>query len=248
MSPLSFSASSFASSSGLAIVGDSKALFSAEAPEAKSSSVRRASRRKGQSSEGDHPPDMRPAGFWIRWAAQFIDGVIFLIAYFGLAFALAGLGALLSGPSLYAVAVTVSVSFLSISFLYETMLTASKKQGTLGKQALSIKVTTLDGERLSFKHSVGRYFSKLSLGPTQVIACLGLVFGFSTELAASALNALFILGCILAAFMPRKQSLQDLLARTFVVHGGRDRNRSARNRRGVKVKSTDPAGVPGQSS
>jgi uncharacterized RDD family membrane protein YckC len=191
---------------------------------------------------------MRPAGFWIRWAAQFIDGVIFVIAYFGLAFVFAGLGALLSGPSLYVVAVAVGISFLSISFLYETMLTASKKQGTLGKQALSIKVTTLDGERLSFKHSVGRYFSKLSLGPAQVIACLGLAFGFSTELAASALSALFTLGCILAAFMPRKQALQDLLARTYVVHGGRGRNRPARNRRGVKVKASASAGAQEESS
>lgn len=195
----------------------------------------------GPDSESAHPSNMRPAGFWIRWAAQFIDFVIFLIAYFGLAFVLAALVALLDGPSLYVVAIAVGVSFLSLSFLYETMLTASKKQGTLGKQALSIKVTTQDGERLSFKHSVGRYFSKASLGPAQVVVCFGLLFSFDTSLIEFGLNTLFTLGCILAAFMPRKRALQDLLAKTYVVHGGRSRNRPARNRRGVKVKASGSA-------
>ncbi len=201
--------------------------------------VSRAQKNRERPGKGVYPANMRPAGFWIRWAAQFIDGALFLIAYFGLAFVLTALVALLDGPSLYVASLAVGVCFLSLSFLYETMLTASKKQGTLGKQALSIRVTTQDGERLSFKHSVGRYFSKVSLGPAQVIACFGLLFSFDTSLIAFGLNTLFILGCILAAFMPRKRALQDLLAKTYVVHGGRSRNRPARNRRGVKVKAAE---------
>ena len=64
--------------------------------EARESRVRKNRKRPG---EGKYPPDMRPAGFWIRWAAQFIDGVIFLLAYFGLMFVVTALFALLEGPA-----------------------------------------------------------------------------------------------------------------------------------------------------
>lgn len=194
--------------------------------------VSKAKQTRERPGEGKYPPDMRPAGFWIRWGAQFIDGVIFLVAYFSLSFVLSG-----------SMLVTLLLAHGVIVFLYETMLTSSKKQGTLGKQALKIKVATREGERLSYGHSIGRYFAKVSLGPSQVIVYLGLAFGFDGTPVTGVLSLIFILGCILAAFMPRKQALQDLLARTYVVHGGRSGNRPARNRRGVKVKA--PAKEPG---
>lgn len=213
-----------------------------------SSAYRRASFRRTRKKEDDsaadseavHPPDMRPAGFWIRWGAQFIDGTLFIVAYFVLAFVLSKV-----------VFVILLFSYGLLVFLYEAVLTSSKKQGTLGKQALAIKVTTRDGGRLSFVRSIGRCFAKLGVGPILVLSYSAFAFELNDAQTIAAhlegsmdlLFLIFVLGCILAAFMPRKQALQDLLARTYVVHGGRDTNRPARNRRGVKVQA-EASGSP----
>ena len=46
--------------------------------EARESRVRKSRKRPG---EGKYPADMRPAGFWIRWGARFIDGVVFRVVF-----------------------------------------------------------------------------------------------------------------------------------------------------------------------
>lgn len=180
--------------------------------------AKRARKNRERPGKGVYPADMRPAGFWIRFGARFIDGVVFRVVFFLLEVALgAVVGADLAALLLFPV-------YLLSLFLYETLMTASKWQATLGKRALSIKVVTRGGERLAYLHSVGRFF------------------------AVSLSYLTLIIGFIMAAFMTRKEALHDLAASTYVVHGGRGGNRPARNRRGVKVKSTDSAGAPGQSS
>ena len=72
----------------------------------------------------------------------------------------------------------------------------SPKQATLGKLALGIKVTTLNGERISFVRASGRYFA-------QVLDVLTLYVGY-----------------LFAAFTERRQALHDMVAGTFVVHRG----------------------------
>ena len=70
---------------------------------------------------------------------------------------------------------------------------SSSRQATLGKMALGIKVTSLDGERISFLRATGRYFATILS------------------------SLLLMIGYIMAAFTQRKQALHDMIASTLVV-------------------------------
>ncbi len=85
------------------------------------------------------------SGFWRRFAAAFIDGLILSIG--GLVFAV------LIGYY------TVEVQLLTIliGFVYTAGLESSKSQATIGKLALGIKVADLNGNRISFGRATMRY-------------------------------------------------------------------------------------------
>ncbi len=55
---------------------------------------------------------------------------------------------------------------------------SSVKQGTLGKMALRLKVTDLDGQRISFGRASGRHFSKLASG---MLLGIGFIMAGFTE-------------------------------------------------------------------
>ena len=150
------------------------------------------------------------AGFWLRLAAIIIDGVAMTIVLYAL-MAL-GLGALfVSNPDILNgggdalleddaamnafLAGYFGIIGISIigNWLYFALMESSKYQGTLGKMAVSIKVTDLQGERISFLRATGRYFGK-------IISGLVLYIGF-----------------IMAGFTERKQALHDMMASTLVV-------------------------------
>ncbi|MDX6593454.1 MAG: hypothetical protein QOJ13_2650 [Gaiellales bacterium] len=65
---------------------------------------------------------------------------------------------------------------------------------TLGRRALGIKVTDVEGNRITFARATGRYFAK-------ILSALTLLIGY-----------------IMAAFTARKQALHDLIAGTLVVN------------------------------
>lgn len=79
-------------------------------------------------------------------------------------------------------------------WLYNALLNSSEKQGTWGKQAMNIKVTDLDGNRISFARATGRYFSMMITG----------------------MVPLFI-GYLMAIFTDKKQALHDMIASTLVL-------------------------------
>jgi uncharacterized RDD family membrane protein YckC len=78
-------------------------------------------------------------------------------------------------------------------WLYFALLESSSKQATVGKMALGIRVTDLDGRRITFGRATGRHFGKI---------LSGLILG---------------IGFLMAAFTERKQALHDMLAGTLVV-------------------------------
>ncbi len=82
---------------------------------------------------------------------------------------------------------------IALIWLYSALLESSRFQGTVGKIVLSLRVTHVDGSRLTFLRATGRIFAKL-------------LSGF-----------IFMLGYIVALFTERKQALHDLMARTVVV-------------------------------
>ena len=83
--------------------------------------------------------------------------------------------------------------WLAIPWLYYALMESSKNQGTLGKMALGLRVTDLDGKRISFGRATARYFSKYLSGFTLMI------------------------GYIMAAFTPKKQAMHDMIASTLVL-------------------------------
>ncbi len=150
------------------------------------------------------------AGFWLRFVAFLIDGVVsgflFLVLLIPL-FILTGAGAALSriasgedisedagaflafGFILGFFAITIGVRWL-----YYALSESSSWQATLGKKILNLTVTDMTGQPISFARASGRYFSK-----------------FVTNLIPLAI------GYILAGFTQKKQAIHDMIASCLVL-------------------------------
>lgn len=81
---------------------------------------------------------------------------------------------------------------LCIAFPYFTLMESSRRQGTIGKQVVKIKVTDLAGNRISFGRATGRYFLKM-------------VSSFE-----------FMLGYLIS-FSDQRQTWHDYISKTLVV-------------------------------
>jgi uncharacterized RDD family membrane protein YckC len=121
---------------------------------------------------------MRYAGFWIRAIAACLDIVILIVLLL---------------PTYLLDDVLATFVQLIAAFVYETILTSTRKQATWGKQLVGIRVSNLDGSPISYGKSVGRYFAKWLSSITLLI------------------------GYIMIAFTDRKQGLHDRLADTVVL-------------------------------
>jgi uncharacterized RDD family membrane protein YckC len=145
---------------------------------------------------------VRYAGFWRRFVAMIIDGLVFS-PIFLIFLATSGIfGAILQpggGREAMAAAllgVGILAAMLALfagSWLYHTLMESSRYQATLGKMALGIIVTDLNGNRISFARANGRFFGKWISGMTMNI------------------------GYLMAAFTEKKQALHDMLASCLVV-------------------------------
>jgi uncharacterized RDD family membrane protein YckC len=82
-----------------------------------------------------------------------------------------------------------------LSWFYFAFMESSSRQATLGKMAIGVRVTDLDGRPVSFARATGRYFAKILSNLT-----LGI-------------------GHLMVAFTERKQGLHDMVAGTLVVRG-----------------------------
>jgi uncharacterized RDD family membrane protein YckC len=140
------------------------------------------------------------AGFWWRFLATFIDGFIMLIPECAIG---ASIGLVLGGV-LYAqgydkqiinAVAQASSGLLGIvlRWLYFALFEASDLQATPGKLACGLKVTDLNGNRISFARASGRYWGKILSG------------------------CILLIGYIMAAFTERKQALHDIMAGTLVL-------------------------------
>lgn len=87
-------------------------------------------------------------GFWERFIAALIDGLITGGAQVGLSF-------FISGDFFSDNYSSSGMGFL-IALAYHTYFISSEKQATLGKQAMGLKVITIHGERLSPLNAAGR--------------------------------------------------------------------------------------------
>ena len=150
------------------------------------------------------------AGFWLRVAAYLLDALIIgipvgaVLLFF--VFMMGGFHMLLRRRNPYETAfVPMAAPFLLLFFstmivlfalqwLYFAGLESSARQATLGKSAMSLKVTDLAGNRLSFGRATGRFFAKIVSGMIPLA-----------------------LGYIMAGFTQKKQALHDMIAGTLVL-------------------------------
>ncbi|ACC97734.1 RDD domain containing protein [Elusimicrobium minutum Pei191] len=144
---------------------------------------------------------MTYAGFWKRFLAYIIDYFIVFIASFICGFMIGILlGILMAVFNINPQEAEAALSFagalvgLSIWFLYFAIFESSKLQATPGKLSIGIRVTGLNGERITFLRALGRTAAK-------IISVIILAIGF-----------------IMAAFTQKKQALHDIIAQTLVIN------------------------------
>ena len=131
-----------------------------------------------QGTKAAVPVAVEYAGFWRRFAAAIIDGLILSVA----------------STTVIFVSLGVAYPFTLVAgWLYYSLMESSSTQATLGKMALGIKVTDLDGRRISFGRATGRYFGK-------IVSAIILLAGY-----------------IMIAFTEKKQGLHDMMANTLVL-------------------------------
>ncbi len=129
---------------------------------------------------------VRYGGFWLRFVASILDGIILIIVDTIIGFALRGSlipiarqpanpGSLteiwsMMGPSL----VWSTIVNLVINGSYECIFIAMMG-ATPGKMALGLKVTRPDGGPITAGRAVGRYFAKVAEGWIVLIGWIGYV-------------------------------------------------------------------------
>lgn len=148
----------------------------------------------------DPTPRVGYAGFWIRVLAWLIDFVVLFLVNAG-AHTVIRLSAgvtvfpLWSSSSGGSLGLSCAEGFveLVVDWLYFALFESSAGEATLGKRALRLRVTDLQGRRISFARASGRYFAKL-------VSVVTLGIGF-----------------VMVAFTTRRQGLHDLMAETVVL-------------------------------
>jgi uncharacterized RDD family membrane protein YckC len=161
----------------------------------------------------NYVPMVPYAGFWLRAVAYLLDALIVgvvtvpiiigLAVVTGLSAAVGAMGSNSSENNPAAIFATAGfVMFLCLFivillcglWLYYALLESSAWQGTVGKKALGLIVTDLDGRRVSFARATGRFFSRLITGLVPLM-----------------------IGYILAGITAKKQALHDMIAGTLVL-------------------------------
>jgi uncharacterized RDD family membrane protein YckC len=180
------------------------------------------------SESRNEPIRLEYAGFWIRFVAYFIDLIVLSLVSGVISFVFSGGNA---DAATNAIGIS-SLANLIFIWLYYAFLESSERQGTLGKMALGLIVTTENNQALSFGQSTLRFIARaipaiiIGYGSALLIgvAALGAVLSSGTadglmSLLGGALLALVLLLAtyVMAAFTAKKQALHDLIARTVVI-------------------------------
>ncbi len=152
------------------------------------------------------------AGFWLRVVADIIDNLILYIPAGFLFFLLfAGMMPMLVRMGNEGNPMTVIVTFLPRilmlaligivgRWLYWSLMEASSWQATLGKKALGLYVTDMEGRRATFGRTSGRYWAGRGIA---IVPYLGWLY--------------YLISCIMAGLTEKKQALHDTIANCLVL-------------------------------
>ena len=138
--------------------------------------------------------DYHYGGFWIRFAAKFVDGLIL----YAVAFVAQKIMAMVIAPGLPGhpnpalifggVGIGLGIrAFYNIWFI-------GKLGATPGKMACGLRVICSDGEKVSYARATGRFFAEILSG------------------------MIFAIGYIMAAFDEQKRALHDRICDTRVIY------------------------------
>jgi uncharacterized RDD family membrane protein YckC len=140
-------------------------------------------------------------GFWLRLVAFILDAILVSVVLMPVFLVLFGASFLSMGrmgpdhppgPAFFGVIFMMQGIGLVARWIYDAWLTSSSWQATVGKKVVQLKVTDLNGQRISFARATGRHFAKYISG---IILCVGF---------------------IMIGFTERKQGLHDMIAGTLV--------------------------------
>jgi uncharacterized RDD family membrane protein YckC len=157
------------------------------------------------------------AGFWLRFVAIIIDNLIlgvpfgFIFFMFFASMIPTFMRTANANPQDPQVAMQMVMTFLPrifllivigvvASWLYWALMESSSWQATLGKKALGLYVTDLEGNRPTFARASGRFWAGKGIA---MVPYAGLLYR--------------LVDCILAGFSERKQALHDMIASCLVL-------------------------------
>jgi uncharacterized RDD family membrane protein YckC len=134
------------------------------------------------------------AGFWVRFAAKFLDGLILGVPYFAviIIFMPSILTAQRAGNPNFAATCLLQLALWGFSATYQTWF-VGRFGATPGKMAMKLKIVRADGQKVTYGRAFGRFFAEL--------------------LSAVILD----IGYIMAAFDEEKRALHDRICDTRVV-------------------------------
>ncbi len=144
------------------------------------------------------PGSVKYGGFWIRFVAKFIDGLILLVPQMlTQTLIMAALKPTMSAnqppaPGQVALMFVPLIFNFAINGLYSVIL-VSRYGATWGKMAVGLKIVTENGGKLTVGRATGRFFAELVSGFTMLI------------------------GYIMAGFDAEKRALHDRICSTRVI-------------------------------
>jgi len=119
------------------------------------------------------------ASFWQRFGAAIIDAIVLSVLNVLLVFVFSS--------------IVANLLSLVSGWLYYAIMESGADQATIGKKAVGLKVTNLNGERISFGQATGRYFGKILSG------------------------LILLIGYLMMLWDDKNQTLHDKMANTLVV-------------------------------
>lgn len=130
---------------------------------------------------------MEYAGFWRRFCASIIDGIILSIILYIIA--------LILGTDLADIEQNITINVISIilGIVYFAWFNSSEMQATPGKRVMGCYIIDKNGNRITFLRALGRYFA-------MIISAIPLMIGY-----------------LMVAFTQKKTGLHDIIASTYVI-------------------------------
>lgn len=138
------------------------------------------------------------AGFWKRFLAHLVDSFFIIMVFSVLLITFAADEDMAVNVSLkYFLIMTAwkpLIIVFIIAWLYYAIMESSLRQGTFGKRILGMRVTDLQGNRISFAKATARFFAKIIS------------------------RSILYLGFLFTPFNNKKQALHDIIAGCLVLN------------------------------